>query len=74
MKISSVILICLLLSGCVSVLIQKEVQVKKDANGQVIETIEIEKVMQRGTITGGLQFDYLKSKRDDAKPVVIYGQ
>ncbi len=74
MKRFFVILMCLSLSGCVSVLIQKEIQVKKDANGKVIEIIETEKVIQRGSIKEGLQLDYLKSKQDDPKPVVVYGQ
>ena len=74
MNIFFVILMCLSLSSCVSVLIQKEIQVKKDANGKVIETIETERVIQRGTVKEGLQFDYLKSRQNDDKPVVVYGQ
>jgi hypothetical protein len=74
MKKILVILIGLSLSGCVSVLVQKEIQVKKDANGKVIETIETERVIQRGAIKDGIQFDYLKNKQDASKPIVIYGQ
>jgi len=74
MKQIIILLCCVMFSGCVSILVQKEIQVKKDANGKIIETIEIEKAIQRGSIMGGLQFDYLKSKQGDPKPAVIYGR
>ena len=72
MKKTIILMCCFVFSGCVSILIQKEVQIKKDANGKIIETIEIEKAIQRGSIKNGLQFDYLKSKQDDPKSTVVY--
>lgn len=66
-----VLLTCLVLSGCVRTLVTKEVQVKKDANGKVIETIETERIIQQGAAKG-MQFDYLKNKQGDAAPAVIY--
>jgi len=71
MKIFFGLLICFALSGCVRTLVTKEVQVKKDANGKVIETIETERIIQQGG-TKGVQFDYLKSKKGDQSPAVIY--
>lgn len=65
---------CLVLSGCVAVMVQKEIQVRKDANGKVIETIEIERATQRGAIGKGLQFDHLKSDEADADSPNIYAQ
>jgi len=62
---------CLVLSGCVSTYVIKEIQVKKDANGKVIETIETERTIQRG-LTKGMQFDYLKNKQSDVAPAIIY--
>ena len=64
-------LICIALTGCVRTLVTKEVQVKKDANGKVIETIETERIIQQGG-TKGVQFDYLKSKESDQTPTIIY--
>ena len=66
-----VLLLCLALSGCVSTYVIKEIQVKKDANGKVIETIQTERTIQAG-VTKGVQFDYLKSKQSDKSPTVIY--
>ncbi|MBF0504153.1 MAG: hypothetical protein HQL14_03525 [Candidatus Omnitrophica bacterium] len=66
-----IILMCLALSGCVTTLVTKEVQVKKDANGKVIETTETERVTQRGSAKG-MQFDYLKNKQNDTAPATIY--
>ena len=74
MKKIIVLLACLALTGCASVLVQKEIQVKKDANGKIIETTETERAIQRGYIMGGLQLDYLKSKQGDSKPAVVYKQ
>jgi hypothetical protein len=71
MKRFLVILMCIALSGCVRTLVTKEVQVKKDANGKVIETIETERIIQQGG-TKGVQFDYLKSKESDQSPTKIY--
>lgn len=71
MKRFLVVLMCLVLSGCVRTLVTKEVQVKKDANGKVIETIETERIIQQGG-TKGVQFDYLKSKENDQSPTTIY--
>jgi len=71
MKRFLVVLICLALSGCVRTLVTKEVQVKKDANGKVIETTEIERTIQYGG-TKGMQFDYLKNKKDAQSPATIY--
>ena len=71
MKRFLVVLMCLAGTGCVSTLVTKEVQVKKDANGKVIETIETERIVQRGA-TKGVQFDYLKSKESDQVPTAIY--
>jgi uncharacterized protein YceK len=71
MKRFLIVLMCLALSGCVRTLVTKEVQVKKDANGKVIETIETERIIQQGG-TKGIQFDYLKSKEGDQSPAVIY--
>lgn len=68
-----VLLVCLTLSGCVPVMIQKEIQVRKDAEGKIIETTEIERATQKGSAKQ-LQFDYLKRKNDDAAPAVIYSQ
>ena len=71
MKRILMIMLCASLSGCVSTLVTKEIQVKKDASGKVIETIETERIIQRGG-TRGVQFDYLKSKQGDSSPAVIY--
>jgi hypothetical protein len=71
MKRFLVVLMCIALSGCVRTLVTKEVQVKKDANGKVIETIETERIIQQGA-TKGVQFDYLKSKESDQSPTTIY--
>jgi len=71
MKIFLVVLICLALTGCVRTLVTKEIQVKKDANGKVIETVETERIIQQGG-TKGVQFDYLKNKQSDQTPTNIY--
>ena len=71
MKRLLIALMCLVLSGCVRTLVTKEVQVKKDANGKVIETIETERIVQQGG-TKGVQFDYLKSREGDKLPTSIY--
>ena len=62
---------CLSLSGCVTTTFIKEIQVKKDANGKIIETTQIERSIQQGG-TKGMQFDYLKNKQDDKAPATIY--
>ena len=62
---------CLVLSGCVRTLVTKEVQVKKDANGKIIETIETERITQPGSAKG-VQLDYLKNKQSDQAPAAIY--
>ena len=72
MKRIFVLLMCLALSGCVSTYVMKEVQVKKDANGKVIETIETERTVQQGVMKKGIQFDYLKNKQSDQAPATIY--
>ncbi len=71
MRIYLVALMCFVLSGCVSTYVIKEVQVKKDANGKVIETIDTERTIQRG-VTKGVQFDYLKNKQGDPSSTIIY--
>ena len=71
MKRVFVVFICLALSGCVTTLVTKEVQVKKDANGKVIQTVETERVTQQGSARG-MQFDYLKNKQADKGPATIY--
>jgi len=71
MKRFFVVLICLALAGCVRTLVTKEVQVKKDANGKIIETVETERIIQEGA-TKGVQFDYLKGKESDQSPAAIY--
>lgn len=71
MKRLLALLCCIVCSGCVSVLVQKEIQVKKDADGRVIETVETERIIQRGTTNNGVRFDYLKANKDDAKPVAV---
>ena len=71
MKKFLVLLMALALSGCVSTYVIKEIQVKKDANGKVIETTETERTIQRG-ITKGVQFDYLKKTQNDESPTRIY--
>lgn len=71
MKKVFVLLMCLGLSGCVSTYVIKEIQVKKDGNGKVIETIQTERTIQAG-VTKGVQFDYLKNKQGDQSPTVIY--
>ena len=65
---------CLMLLGCSTLaMVEKEIRVKKDANGKIIETIEIEKTTQHGTIKKGVQFDYLKIKKDDStSPAITY--
>ncbi len=70
MKRFFVVMMCLALSGCVRTLVTKEVQVKKDANGKVIETTQTERIIQQGT-TKGVQFDYLKNKQSDTSPAAI---
>ena len=71
MKLFFVGLMCMVLSGCVTTTVIKEMQVKKDANGKVVETTEIERTIQQGWIKG-LQFDYLKNKQSDVLPAKIY--
>ncbi len=71
MKRFLVVLMCLVLSGCVRTLVTKEVQVKKDTNGKVIETIETERIVQQGGAKG-IQFDYLKNKKSDQSPATVY--
>ena len=71
MKRVFVLLMCVALSGCVSTYVIKEIQVKKDASGKVIETVETERTIQRG-VTKGVQFDYLKNKQSDRSPASIY--
>lgn len=71
MKSFFVVLLCLALTGCVRTLVTKEIQVKKDANGKVIETTETERIIQEGG-TKGVQFDYLKGKQGDQSPTTIY--
>ena len=71
MKILFAALMCFALSGCVSTYVIKEIQVKKDANGKVIETVETERTIQRG-VTKGVQFDNLKNKQGDQSPTIIY--
>jgi len=71
MKRFLAVLICLALTGCVRTLVTKEIQVKRDANGKVIETIETERILQQGG-TKGVQFDYLKNKQGDRSPTTIY--
>ena len=66
-----IVLMCASLSGCVTTTVIKEIQVKKDANGKVIETTEIERTIQQGA-TRGMQFDYLKNKKSDVAPASIY--
>ena len=58
-------------SGCVATMVQKEIQVRKDADGKVIGTVEIERSTQQGA-TKALQFDYLKNSKDDSAPAVVY--
>jgi len=72
MKSIFVLLICLVLSGCVTTTVIKEIQVKKDANGKVIETTETERTIQQGIAKKGAQLDYLKSKQGDQSPTTIY--
>jgi hypothetical protein len=74
MKSFSFLLMVMMLSGCVSMIVQKEVQVRKDANGKVIETIEIERATQRATTVKGIQFDHLKAKEADPQPATFYAQ
>ena len=71
MKIFFVALMCFVFSGCVSTYVIKEIQVKKDANGKIIETVETERTIQAG-VTKGVQFDYLKNKHSDQSPTIIY--
>ena len=63
-----------ILSGCVPIMIQKEIQVKKDATGKIIETTEIERATQQGTTIQELQFDYLKIKQNDSKTPTVYSK
>ena len=71
MKRVFIVLLGLALSGCVTTLVTKEVQVKKDANGKVIETVETERVTQEGRAKG-MRFDYIKNKQGDQAPAAIY--
>ena len=71
MKIFFIALMCFAFSGCVSTYVIKEIQVKKDADGKVIETVETERTIQPG-VTKGVQFDYLKNKQRDQSPTIIY--
>jgi hypothetical protein len=71
MKRVFILLMCIALSGCVTTYVVKEIQVKKDANGKVIETTETERSIQQG-VTKGIQFDYLKNKQSDKSPTPIY--
>lgn len=70
-RIFMVLFMCAALSGCVTTYVVKEIQVKKDANGKIIETTETERIIQQG-VTKGMQFDYLKNKQSDQTPTVIY--
>jgi len=72
MKQAVILLFCVILSGCVAVVVQKEIQVRKDASGKIVETVEIERATQQGSILGGVQFDHLKSKETDPQPAVIH--
>jgi hypothetical protein len=74
MKNVGLLFCCVVLSGCVAILVQKEVQVRKDAKGNIIETIEIERATQQGAIEGGLQFDYLKTKKEDPSSATVYAR
>lgn len=74
MKRIIAVLGCFMLSGCVAVMVQKEIQVKKDADGKIIETIEIERATQQGSTLKGMQFDHLKSSEKDSKPATIFPQ
>ena len=71
MKKFSILFLCLILSGCVSTYVIKEIQVKKDGNGKIIETTETERTIQAG-VTKGVQFDYLKNNQNDKAPTKIY--
>jgi len=71
MKTFFVVLMSFALTGCVSTYVMKEIQVKKDANGKVIETTETERTIQAG-VTKGVQFDYLKNNQNDTAPTKIY--
>jgi len=71
MKRVLILLMCMALSGCVTTYVVKEIQVKKDANGKVIETTETERTIQQG-VTKGIQFDYLKNKQSDSSPTTIF--
>ncbi len=70
MKRAFVLLMSLALSGCVSTYVIKEIQVKKDANGKIIETVQTERTIQAG-VTKGMKFDYLKNKQSDTAPAAI---
>ncbi|MBF0490884.1 MAG: hypothetical protein HQL15_09815 [Candidatus Omnitrophica bacterium] len=66
-----IVLSTLMLTSCASLIVQKQVQVKKDANGKVIETIETESAVQRAISWRGLKFDHLKIKEVDSAPAAI---
>ena len=70
-KILAITVTSAFLSGCVPLLMTKEIQVKKDGNGKIIETIEIERATQNGS-SEGFQFDHLKSHGTKESPVQVY--
>lgn len=58
-KVSMLVLICLVLSGCVASLYTKQLQVNRDANGKIINSTETETIQQQGA-TEGIKFKNLK--------------
>ncbi len=48
-----------LISGCVQTVFEKSIEVTKDANGKVIQTVEREGVSQPGS-TWPVEFKYMK--------------
>lgn len=73
MKLTLILFIALItLSGCVPIMIQKEIQIRKDATGKVVETVEIERATQQGSTMEQLQFDHLKTKETEPKPTAVF--
>ena len=62
---------CILFTGCVGTRVTKEIQIHRDAQGKVIETVQIERAEQGGTMMP-FSFDYLKLNKGDKESPIIY--
>jgi hypothetical protein len=56
-------------AGCVQTIYSKSVEVKRDATGKVIETVEKEEVSQPGQQSKHIGFEHLRARSGDATPM-----